>query len=112
MQREDLTTARRLLEEALVRNREMDDRWGAASPLGTLAMVAQAEGDFPAASRLLREALLTCREVGDLNETRRLLTQLGFLSLACGRPEEAARRREGRRLGIEEALAEVLDEKT
>ena len=45
--------------------REIDDRWGIAIDLGTLALVALRQADEDQAVRLLRDSILMRQELGD-----------------------------------------------
>jgi tetratricopeptide (TPR) repeat protein len=53
----DLTTARRLVDEALALYRELDDEDGVARCLNTLGTIAHTSGDVEAATALYRQAI-------------------------------------------------------
>jgi non-specific serine/threonine protein kinase len=63
--RGDAVAARRLLEDCLMRGRELEDRPAMARALVGLGMLATHQGDLPRARALLEESLVACRAASD-----------------------------------------------
>jgi ATP/maltotriose-dependent transcriptional regulator MalT len=78
----DYSAARTFSEESLALCRELGDKWGIASALDTLGIVAVAEGDYPAARAMIEESLILSRELGDARGVAWGLNSLGVVVLA------------------------------
>jgi ATP/maltotriose-dependent transcriptional regulator MalT len=91
LQRGDYAHARRLFEESLAIHRSLDDTWGVAGSLASLALVALEAGEAEAAQRLLDESLELGRDGGHPYRVANSLGISGRLAAAQGRHARAAR---------------------
>src|SRR6185295_3226636 len=62
--------------------RELDDKWGIASSLGNLGIVANDQGDYPLARALHEESLAIRRDLSDKLGVALSLLNLGVVVLA------------------------------
>jgi predicted ATPase/class 3 adenylate cyclase/Tfp pilus assembly protein PilF len=85
----DFEAAQRLCGESLEIRRQLGDKKGAATLLGTLGVLAQKRGDFAAAKELLHENLETQRELGNQMGTANSLGALGNIARFEGDTDQA-----------------------
>ena len=86
----DFPAARALYEESLAIRRKLGDRWGIATSLNNLGLLAREQDDYPAARALSEESLAIQRELGDREGIALSLTNLGSVASAQG--DDAAAR--------------------
>ncbi|WP_020670805.1 BTAD domain-containing putative transcriptional regulator [Amycolatopsis nigrescens] len=109
----DLSTSEWLVNRALARFRELDDRWGVAAALSARASQALVRGDLVALERDGERSGELFRELGDRWGQLRATNVLGSLAEITGDYEQAARlQRDGLRmaeeLGLWPAVADKL----
>jgi predicted ATPase/class 3 adenylate cyclase len=80
----DDLAARALHEEGLAIWRQLGDKWGMATSLNNLGMVARSQGDSPSARALYEESLAIKRELGDQWGMGASLNNLGNLAADQG----------------------------
>jgi predicted ATPase/DNA-binding CsgD family transcriptional regulator len=80
----DFSSARSLLEEALVLGREAGDKQSISLSLNNLAGVAADQGDYTKARALHEESLALRRELGDRSGIAGSLGNLGFVAMEQG----------------------------
>ena len=87
----DAAGARARLDEALALVRELGDRWGVATVLRDLMVVAQRDGDAAAVAALGQECLRLLREQGSRSGLGDCYERLAWVASARGDPARAAR---------------------
>jgi tetratricopeptide (TPR) repeat protein len=83
--------ARRSLEESVLLNTLIGDRWNLGFAHRGLGLIAQAEGEHVQAVRMFRKSLDTLSEVGARQDEARVLVETGHSILALGNDAEAER---------------------
>jgi tetratricopeptide (TPR) repeat protein len=91
IERGDYGRAVALHEESLALRRELGDKWGIASSLGNLGLVAFERGDYARAVALLEEGLALARDIGAKHRVTECLEGLATVAGALDQPERAAR---------------------
>ena len=82
--------ARATLEESILLNTSIGDRWNLGFAYRGLAHIARAQGDHVQAVDMFRKALTTFTEVGARQDVARVLTEMSHSFLALGNDAEAA----------------------
>ena len=85
----DFAQAQAFLDEALVLQRAIGDKWTVAQALDNLGNVTREQGHFSRARTLYLESLTLTRELGDQWALAYLLEDLGILAAMEGNAERA-----------------------
>jgi len=113
--------ARTALEESILLNGSVEDRWGLGFSYRGLALISQAQGDHPLAVEMFRKSLDTLTQLGARQSAARVLAEMSRSIFALGDEAEAERGwREATRVALEtkgkyiilEALVGVASLKT
>jgi tetratricopeptide (TPR) repeat protein len=90
MRQGDYARAVALAEESLMLRREMNDRWGIAISLDTVAWAALHQADYAQAKGSLRESILIREELGDRGGIAQCLARFADVESRQGNTERAA----------------------
>jgi tetratricopeptide (TPR) repeat protein len=83
--------AREALEESVLLNTSIGDRWNLGFAYRGLGLIAQAQGEHQQALDMFRKSLDTLTEVGARQDEARVLVEMSHSSFALGNDAEAER---------------------
>lgn len=87
----DFVAARQLAQEVVALERAEGGRWLEVQSQSLLGEIARAEGDYAAAAASVEVSLDIAREIGHVASRAWTLRDAGYIALAVGEPEKAAR---------------------